>query len=870
MVVGKRSVPVLVTFLWVCGCGTGGGTYTDLPDGFGDTVADGLDAPDVPEGPPDLSRRLEPGEVRAGRMVKDIDLIGGRTAKGRIGDYKLYNSKVSFIVQDIGIQSGYKRYGGVPVDADVIRPEGESGRSQLGEMFFALNLRLFEPDEAEVVSDGTDGGRAVVRMSGRDGYFPWLGSFLGDMVPENPLGCELVYEYSLGPDDEALTLEILVVNSTDHALDLSMVAVALIVGDGLKSHYPGPGFDAGAHQGEFPYWAGMGDEVSYGLLALDGPINHAFTMSNVGFGIYPSTKVGPGDELVFTRYLAVTDGGLDRVGEILGAIEPGSPVGNIAGTVDADARALTRGVRVHVLDDEGRHLSAIRIGEAGDLDAALPAGSYRLMAKADGFDPSDEVLVDVVAGQTAQVLLKIPTSTPFHYQVVDGDGNSLPARLTFLREGPQNNLLPAAFGEESHGYGAALVVYSGTGEGDGVVPQGTYEVWATRGTEYERDWTSVTADGADLDLSFVLPHVVDNAGFLASDLHIHSEQSPDASVPVIDRVLTALAAGLEVPVMTDHDTIFDFTDATQAIPGATEWIRMITGSEITTYMYGHFNAWPLTPKPDLINNGGIDWFDTDPGDLFARIRGSEAHPVVIQVNHPRSPSIGGYFSAVGLDIAAGVASGPWQWVDDFDAVEVFNGGCANGDSEELLDWFDMLDRGYRYSIGAASDTHSARRIGMPRTYIRTDHVPSDFDEADMVSSITGQRGFVSCGPFLRFGIGGGSLGDTVTEPGPLQVWIEVQAPSWMTLLDLRVIRNGVVVLELPVEDWPPALGAVRFDSEVALPAEDVDGWYVLEVRGAGSLSPYEAEVPYAVTNPIYVDVDGNGVFDPPKPAYQVP
>jgi hypothetical protein len=823
--------------------------------------------PDTAPEPPDLSVRLAPDQVRAGRIVKPADLIGGRTAKGAPGDYKLYNAKVAFIVQDLGVRSGYKRFGGVPVDADVIRPEGEPGQSLLGELFFGLDQRLFEPDAAEVVSDGTNGGRAVVRLSGRDGFFPWLAAFMGDLVPKEPLGCALVYEYSLGPEDEFLTLELHVVNPTGHWMILNAVEAAFIMGDGLRTHYPGPGFDADGHSGEFPYWAGLGDSVSYGLLATEGPVNHAFTMSNVGFGLYPSLEVDAGSERVLRRYLAVTSGGLDRIDRIFRSVAPGQPTGTLQGTVTADATALTRGVRIHVLGEGGGHLSVVRAGADGSFTAEFPPGSYRLVAKADGFDPSTEVPVQVAAGKTVLATLELPPSTPFTFRIRDGEGQPLPARLTFQREGGQHNVLPAAYGEERHGYGASLVVYSGTGEGEGVVPRGTYQVWATRGVEYERETRTVVVADSPIDLEFALARVVDSTGYLSSDLHIHAEHSPDTDLPERDRVFTALAAGLEVPVMTEHDTVYEFGTATATIPGAGAWVRMLTGSEVTTYLYGHFNAWPLTPKPGQLNHGGIDWFDTTPAELFARIRDSEAHPVVIQVNHPRSVSIGGYFTAVGLDLSTGSLLGPTPFSDDFDAVEVFNGGCSNGESETLLDWFDLLDRGHRVSISGGSDTHSTTGIGMPRVYVRTDHGPGDFDEADIVSSFTGLRGFVSCGPFVRFEMGGKSLGDTLTEAGPLQPAIEVQAPSWMTLKDLRLWSNGQVVLTLPVADWPAANGSIRFDSTVDLPAPGKDAWYVLEVRGQGSLWPYEGDTPYAITNPIFVDVDGNGVFDAPKPGY---
>lgn len=55
-----------------------------------------------------------------------------------------------------------------------------------------------------------------------------------------------------------------------------------------------------------------------------------------------------------------------------------------------------------------------------------------------------------------------------------------------------------------------------------------------------------------------------------------------------------------------------------------------------------------------------------------------------------------------------------------------------------------------------------------------------------------------------------------------------------------------------------------------------DAWYAVIVKGVeGSLEPilrpfrtFEGEtyrvIPFAVTNPVWVDRDGNGIFDPPK------
>lgn len=814
----------------------------------------------------DLSERLAPGQVRAGKVAKGADLIGGRTAKGRIGDFKIYNSKVAFIVQDAGLASGYKRYGGGLVDADIVRAEGEKGQSQLGEMFFGFNFRLFEPTEAEVVSDGRD-GRAIVRVRGKDGYFPWLGSFLGDLVPSEPLGLEIVYEYSLGPDDDFLTWDVSITNISSDTVDL-ISGVAFIMGDGLKTHFPGPGFDAEAHQGEYPYWAALGDFLSYGLLAAEGPIQMAFHYSNVAFGFYPNVSLQPGETRTLRRYFAVTGGGLDKIAEIFRPLQNAVPVGVLRGVVESDEKALARGIRVHVLSKKGDHLYVIRPDNKGHFETTLPLGEYVLFAKANGYAPSSEVTAHINTQSVADVTLQMPLSTPFEYLVVAENAQPIPARLSFFRaDGQPTNILGKKFGEEVYPLGASLMVFSGTGEGGGVLPPGPYHVWVTRGILYERAFAEIVAGAEPLSLKFSLKKAVDSKGYLSTDAHIHAEHSPDTDISELDRVLTALADGLDVPILTEHDTIYDLASATAAIAGASNLVKFIAGSEVTTYVYGHFNAFPLTPRPNQLNNGGIEWFDVSAPDLFRRIRESEEHPVVIQVNHPRGAVTGAYFSAVGLDRDSGTIANAELWSPDFDALEVFNGGCYNGETEVVLDWFDLLNRGYKVALSGGSDTHSEHGLGFPRVFIQTPNQPANFDPQEIVVAYEAMKAFVSCGPFVHFEIAGAGLGELVTQPPVLEAFVEIQAPSWMTFEDFRIIRNGVEIFLLPAKDWSGGGEVTRFRGFVALEPTDFDAWYVLEVRGTGDLWPLHWGPPYALTNPIFVDADGSGSFEPPLLPY---
>jgi hypothetical protein len=802
------------------------------------------------------------------RVAGPGDLLTGPKTHGKVGDYKIWNKHVSFVVEGPGLQSGYHRFGGNVVDADVTRASGEPGRSQMGEVFFAFGHRLFEAREVEVVDASAQDPRARVVVKGRDAPFEWL-AFLDNLLAPEPLDVEITYTYSLGQDDRALRLDITLHNAFRGPLYVDMVEAAFIIGDGVQTFYQGPGFDARANAGRHAAWYGQGDGISYALQLEDGPLDVWLEYSNVAFGILKPLEVPGEGHVTVTRHLVVTAGGVADAQAVVRRLGSGDGVagaGVVTGQVQAPAGALERGVRVHVLTEGGEHLSCGVADAQGAFSMELPAGSHVLVAKADGFDPSAPVPVAVSAGATVTAQLELPPSTPFTYVLRDQDGVPAPGRLTFIRQdGPPTNVLAAGFGEERHPGGHALVIHAGTGEGAGWVPFGTYRVVAGRGHQFEVDEETVVASGPPLALTFALPRAVDGTGWVSGDYHAHGEYSPDSSLSEDTRARTGLAEGLDFLVMTDHDTVRDYSGAIAAIPGAAERIKAVVASEVTTYAYGHFNAWPLTEKPGERDHGGIEWFGTTPAQLFARIRGSESHPVVIQVNHPRGPIISGYFSAVGYDRAAGTVSNPAWWSEDFDAVEVFNGGCWNGGGEPLQDWMDLLNRGYRFSVSGGSDSHTLGSIlGIPRVYVPTSGDLAAFSPAELYDAFHGQRTYVSCGPMVEFHVDGKGLGEMVSGAGPHAVSVTVSAPSWMRFQDFRVLVNGREAARVPALDWLGGDAGIRHRGSLDLSAE-ADCWWALEVRGTTGDGVTTDQAPYAITNPIYVDVDGNGVFDAPLP-----
>jgi len=127
---------------------------------------------------------------------------------------------------------------------------------------------------------------------------------------------------------------------------------------------------------------------------------------------------------------------------------------------------------------------------------------------------------------------------------------------------------------------------------------------------------------------------------------------------------------------------------------------------------------------------------------------------------------------------------------------------------------------------------------------------------------------VSCGPLVGFQVEGHGLGELAPAAGgQATVHLRVEAPAWMALAEARIVKNGEVTWSLPVADWTGAGGGVRLELDLPV-AVDADAWLALEVTGQGSLWPIDGDAPYALTNPIYVDADGDGQWTPPEPPYR--
>jgi hypothetical protein len=501
--------------------------------------------------------------------------------------------------------------------------------------------------------------------------------------------------------------------------------------------------------------------------------------------------------------------------------------------------------------------------------------------------------MDVVVGQVEPVELpELELGEPTRVTLPRGQ----PMRIVFhdAEGGPdpvlRDDLLEFRVGDESLPSSAMSNDVSLAGRpGDPeaiVLPPGRYRVAAGRGPEYGVVQTELTlASGAAVSLQLAQPErALESPGWISADLHIHAEPSDDSSLPVVARVQSFAAEGGEVLVSTDHDQVADYGPAVREL-GLEESIATLVGVEMTSSAYNeavphtsaHSNAFPIPYRPQAYRSGAPRHEGRRLREIIAGVRALGGERIV-QLNHPRGDvpryTSNEFFTHLGVvgepfDPTRTLSEAPNRVLVepdpesglrdlDFDAIELLNGPSLIRYRAVREDWFSLLRQGEIRTATANSDTHQLGEIAaLPRNYVRlTDDRVGAFETASFVRALLQGRAYGTTGPLLEVRLGGVGLGERyVGREATLQV--DVRAAEWVPLRELRVFVNGapVVVRELAgpgVEEIPLAF--------------DRDAFVTIEVEGPAQgvyAELYPGFTPFAFTNPIFVDADGDGAWAAP-------
>jgi len=862
-----------------------------------------------------------PGQSAAWQIESEADLIPGPATHGRVGDWMIANGRVRFIIEGAHASDGYDPYGGNILAADRQRADG--GESRWGEAFIGLNFRAPGCDTVQLVDDGTGGDAAELLATGSDEVSPFMASVFAPGFEPAPLNATITRDYSLPPDSDALLLTFTVQNNGDAPLELKEPYLALAMSRGLAHWLPESGFNVTSIAALNPsaeFYAAVGEKVSYSILELSAPFSPIIDFAKVLMGQYPQVTIPAGQAFAYRFAIAVGTGDVGSLqaahAEVRGAL---SQAVSLTGTVVDPAGAPVAGARVHVAPTSslGTEVSFARTAADGSFLVPIPPGDYTLSAIDDSHVFTTAQNVTLPQTGLSGVQLTLGGSAQLAVTAVDAaSGQPMPVKIVAE---PASDSARHTF-PDSYGEPAALdpvVSFSASGQATLALYPGDWKVTVSRGFEYDIAVENLTvAPGATGVVNASLHRVVNTTGWQSGDFHIHAQDSPDSDDLRPLKVTAFAAEGVEIPVQTDHEWVGDFSPTVAAL-GLGSFMHPVAGTELTTTFIGHFNVFPLAPDTTQLNQGAFNWYNRLIPDVIAEAR-SRVQPgglvPFVQMNHPRTTGMA-YLSSVNFDPSLFAASGDLaqHYMTNWDAMEIWNGfplvqfdGCPPGSTSATCsvpfplqnDWFAFLSHGIHVTGTGNSDSHiaSTNAVGYPRNFVNVGgDDPSALTDAQLLAALRAGHSTISGGPFLvitstnasgaTVGMGDTASTQTLDGQSVLPLHIDVQAPTWMgplSRVDLWIgsaadpQQPGVLALSLDLTQ-PPYLDdgtqVQRVSTTVNVPIA-TDTWVVATVRGpvdangnSNALWPVvETTVPpFAVSNPIWVDADGDGVSSPVIP-----
>ncbi|MFH1573596.1 MAG: hypothetical protein ABIG68_06400, partial [Acidobacteriota bacterium] len=420
---------------------------------------------------------VAPAFPRAFVIQEASELLPGRDAVGRIGDFRIENNRIAAVIGGAD-HAIWGPYGGGVLDFTVA-----GGEDYFEEQFpIAGFLRGVRVESIEVVSDGAD-GEALIRIQGKDGPIPLIAA----VVPLPPAGVEVTVEYALRADSDCLEIRTSVSNDSDADIEVP-VGDGIVFSESGRTYGSGAGFNASAlaGQGEVAFLGADLPVLSY-LLAphAGGHMAVALLEEELNAVVYDSLTLAPGQSGTTKRCLYVATGRsinvLNRYWE-----DRGKSLQDVQGTVQVKTPGYDFFQLSLELHREGEFFGAAGTDADGALQFRVPVGEYTGTLTGPGVGPLD-VSFNVALGQTTGPL-QIDPADPgrIDVEIVDDQNSPVPARIM------------AQVGSDA-GFGAPRVALVPDIQGRATLflPAGDYTVQGSHGPEWSYCRKSVTAGAGE-------------------------------------------------------------------------------------------------------------------------------------------------------------------------------------------------------------------------------------------------------------------------------------------------------------------------------------------------------------------------------------
>ena len=532
----------------------------------------------------------------------------------------------------------------------------------------------------------------------------------------------------------------------------------------------------------------------------------------------------------------------------------------------------------------GAERGATTTDEQGRAVTALPAGDYQATIIALGVRAAGELSFRVGESGTRQdVEFELSDYRPGRVtaNITDERGKPIPCKVEFV---PAEGTPRPSFGPESAAFGVGNVYYAPLGEFAQSLPAGRYRVIVSHGPEYDAIFTELEVPpGRDVPLQGELVRSVQTPGWISSDFHSHSSPSGDNTGSQLGRVLNLVCEHVEFAPCTEHNRIDTYEPHIEAL-GVAGFIGTVSGMELTgqPLPLNHQNAFPLKRTPRT-QDGGAPVTDTDPERQIERLAlWDDRSEKLVQQNHP---DIGWLFydrdgdgrhdngyerSFMHIDV---MEIHPIDTALDLSPVDVRDGRPFG--NNRIFNWLQLLNQGFRIPGVVNTDAHyNYHGSGGLRNWIRcsTDD-PAQIDPMEIVRESEAGHVIMSNGPFLEVSARETGRQDSVlpgddlpAPSGRVTLDLRVQCPNWHDVDRVFVLVNGRRhdVHDYTRGEHPDRFrdGAVKFDQELQLELSS-DAHVIVVAGGSEPLGPvlgpsWGRAKPTAVSNPVFVDVDGDG------------
>lgn len=687
--------------------------------------------------------------------------------------------------------------------------------------------------------------------------------------------CEIAIGYELADGNDYLTLRSLVSNATDAEQSIELA-------DGIRADGE---FEFGFNSNlnlwwcQDSYW-----RQSYGV-AVQGDMwrtkdkevgNRKPRQIQFLHGEGKTVTLKPGETMLLERRLFPAADSMALIAKV--ASDHKATTGDIEFRVSSTNESVA-GATVKAIQNS-QVVASGQTDASGQLTASLPQGEYRWVIESAGRKHQD-ITTKILGDDQLSIDVQLPALGRVEGQISDGSGKVIPARIALFG----NSVDDPNFGPDSAVHGVRNLWHTHDGHFEMDVLPGKYEMVVSYGPEYEAVTREIEVKvGEVTEIAERLTRTVDTTGWLSAELHSHSSPSGDNTSSQRGRVLNLLVDHLEFIPCTEHQRISTYAPHLEYF-GATQRVLTCCGMELTgsPLPINHQNVFPLVHKANMQDGGGPT-IHVNPEVQIERIAMWDSDSdKVVQINHPNIAQM------VGDRDLDGVADAGFRKMFSFaDVMEVhplqliFEENAVGKDGVDgrgntVKNWMQLLNLGYRIPGVVNTDAHwNYYGSGWLRNYVRsTTDEPAEAKLMDLCHALERGQVVMTNGPFLEVeaSAGGATAGpgdDLVAEGSAPRLKVKVQCPNWLDVNRVQVVVNGRFDADHNFLRGRQASGfgngVVKFEREFELPL-DADAHVIViaaaEERQLGRVYGPEqgAVMPIAISNPIFIDLDGQG-FQP--------